>query len=924
MNFSMIFSAVDKASRTMGKIMASERRMAAASQRNSLRSDRATSRTMRTMAALGRTSRRVFRTIVSGARSAGRAVNALHRKTVKLGKFGVGQIGNGFGRVQGGLMAGVAAVTVAYGAALLAAGGLVGTASEFERFQTILMTTEGSASAAEEAMGWVQNFAVKTPYELDQVTDAFVSLRAYGLDPTQGLLQTLGDTSAAMGKPLGQAVEAIADAVTGENERLKEFGIKASKTGSEIAYEYTNAAGESVRVAVDAGNRMAIQQTLMGIMNEKYEGSMGRLSQTWDGMTSNIMDMWTKFQMMIMNAGLFDWMKDKLRGVLDTINQMEADGTLLEWATAISNAIQTALTNMWEFAKGIRGIILDVGGHLSIAAEYVGGWKNLAMILAGIVFAPTLISTAAGLVQIATGLAALTTALMANPIILAIAAIAGGVYLIYRNWDTIGPYFQRIWTGIKTTVSLVWDWLKAAFAWSPVGLIVSNWDGISAALSAPIETGKALAKSAWEGTKMLFSWTPLDLIISNWNGIGAALSAPVDTAKALVQAAWDSVKAIFAGDWMPKLDTSALSAAVDDMTAIVRRAWDTLSGIFDSIVGAAVVLGDKVGQAISVAVSGAEAALNALGGNKGVERIFGQLDALAERGFSADFVQGQALTEALSTGEISLDSYRQTLEAVSQEGGSFAQVAREMIESSLLLDAFTMPEPPALKLPPTQEIDGVMAKLAAIQTASGRTPEIMRGAMTSLESILAGTNFTDQGVALMRTLATGIRTGTQLVVAATVAATQQVRDHLPSSPAKTGPLSDIHRLKFGETIASSIRSEPMIRAMRAATAATMAVALPISQDMAVAATAVPSSAARSVLPNAQDARSASTPGPLARSGGGGSETAKTPISVTFGDTHINGGSPTAQRDLRETAAQERRKFVRLLEHHHANEERKAF
>ena len=102
--------------------------------------------------------------------------------------------------------------------------GFVNTAQSFEKYQTILKTTEGSAQAAEKSMQWISEFAVKTPYELDETTDAFVRLRAYGLDPTNGLLQTLGDTSAAMGKPLMQAVEAIADAITGENERLKKFG----------------------------------------------------------------------------------------------------------------------------------------------------------------------------------------------------------------------------------------------------------------------------------------------------------------------------------------------------------------------------------------------------------------------------------------------------------------------------------------------------------------------------------------------------------------------------------------------------------------------------------------------------------------------------------------------------------------------------
>ena len=354
----MVLELVDRATRPARRFMALQRRMGQAVDANNRAAtraarltNRAASRTERTLATLAQTGRRAFRAVASSADYAARTVTDLHRRTVQLGKYGVGQIGAGWNRARGGLLKGAAALTLAYGGAAAAASGLVGTASEFERFQTILITTEGSAEAAQAAMGWVQNFAVKTPYELAQVTDAFVMLRAYGLDPTQGLLQTLGDTSAAMGKPLSQAVEAIADAVTGENERLKEFGIKASKTGSEIVYEYTNAAGKAVQAAVDASDRMAIQQTLMGVMNEKYAGSMDRLSKTWEGMVSNVFDLWTKFQMMIMDAGLFDWMKGKLSEVLETINQMEADGTLQEWAVQIGQTIQTALINMWEFAE---------------------------------------------------------------------------------------------------------------------------------------------------------------------------------------------------------------------------------------------------------------------------------------------------------------------------------------------------------------------------------------------------------------------------------------------------------------------------------------------------------------------------------------------------------------------------------------------
>ena len=61
------------------------------------------------------------------------------------------------------------------------------------------------------------DFAVTTTFDLEQVTESFVRLRAYGLDPTNGLLRTLGDTAAgrAVGRVIGGLVANIAQFVAG-------------------------------------------------------------------------------------------------------------------------------------------------------------------------------------------------------------------------------------------------------------------------------------------------------------------------------------------------------------------------------------------------------------------------------------------------------------------------------------------------------------------------------------------------------------------------------------------------------------------------------------------------------------------------------------------------------------------------------------
>lgn len=51
---------------------------------------------------------------------------------------------------------------------------------------------------------------------------------------------------------------------------------------------------------------------------------------------------------------------------------------------------------------------------------------------------------------------------------------------------------------------------------------------------------------------------------------------------------------------------------------------------------------------------------------------------------------------------------------------------------------------------------------------------------------------------------------------------QGIRDFLPFSPAKVGPLRDLHKLKIMETIASTVKAEPLSRAMAKSTGIAMA------------------------------------------------------------------------------------------------------
>ena len=279
---------------------------------------------------------------------------------------------------------------------------MLDTAADFEDLRATLETVEGSSEKVRESMRWIENFAARTPFELSQVSEAFVRLRTYGLDPTGGLLRTLGDTAAAMGKPIMQAVEAIADAVTGENERLKEFGIRArSEAGGMIRYEYS-VDGETRSARALATDRAGIQRTILGILDPAYGGAMDKRAKTFRGVISNIMDQITRFSNLVMESGPFQRITQVLTGFLDKVNKMAEDGRLEQYAELAGRKIMGVLSAVEDIIKTALPWVRKFGEALAWTAEKMGGWGNLALTLTGLYIARPFISLTAALKGVTT------------------------------------------------------------------------------------------------------------------------------------------------------------------------------------------------------------------------------------------------------------------------------------------------------------------------------------------------------------------------------------------------------------------------------------------------------------------------------------------------------------------------------------------
>jgi hypothetical protein len=405
MRFSMILEMVDRLSGPARRARAGARgladqaramgqriRQAAGDLRRGDRSLTDLARSARRMAAAGL--RQTFDRAGAGARRLIRNLRDLERRLrlAERAGFATGRAlrnlgGAGLGMLKGGLFAGGAAVA---GAGSFALFDLFRTAGQFEQYQASLEGTEGSVQAAKNSMAWVQKFARETPYELDQVMESFVQLRNFGLDPMDGSLAALGDASAAISKPLSSAVEMLADATQGEFERLKEFGIRARKEGNRTVFSFVKD-GKDIQRSV-AGTGVVIQEALVDIFKERFGGGMVRQSKTLFGIISNIKATWSEFLLMVAEAGIFDFVKQKLQGLLDKVNAMAANGDLQRWAKDISDRMikawkwaekfidsdwDDAVQDLHDIGEAVK-FVADTILELKRAKDNFGGWTTLS------------------------------------------------------------------------------------------------------------------------------------------------------------------------------------------------------------------------------------------------------------------------------------------------------------------------------------------------------------------------------------------------------------------------------------------------------------------------------------------------------------------------------------------------------------------
>lgn len=339
----------------------------------------------------------------SGVRKFADNVGNTYKKTEKLRKSlnklgkGIQDYGKGFDKfVLNGAKKGMLAVGA--GVTGLSAFAVKG-AADMEKYRATLDTVFKDDKKSSEYMSWANDFADATPYSNDEVVSSVAKLASYGIDPKL-VLKELGDMSASMGKPLDQAVEAFADAKTGELERLKEFGIKKEDVKKFAKEKMGINPAEFINKQETITDYGKFTDALVALMVDKFKDGMKKQSDTFYGATSTIFGIGKSgiTTMLGMDregkarAGSFwEFIKKQtlsLRDYMDGLKkknifeewgkkldeelvpkfkkfiedakikfkEMKEDGTLEEWANNMKNAFNSALESINSLKESLSGV----------------------------------------------------------------------------------------------------------------------------------------------------------------------------------------------------------------------------------------------------------------------------------------------------------------------------------------------------------------------------------------------------------------------------------------------------------------------------------------------------------------------------------------------------------------------------------------
>ncbi len=405
---------------------------------------------------------------------------------------------------------------LAFGTAIAAFGIKTGfsEATNMEGYRVQIETAVKDTEKAGRLMAEAVSFANSTPFETGSVVEATAKMEAYGISSKRWLAD-VADMAGATNKSIDQATEAMADAVMGEWERLKEFGIKKEMLVAAAAKKYGDDVVFNKKGQVT--DQIKMQEILQETMQKKFKGGAKALSKTYKGLWSTITGV-TKSSLSaivgmqadgtIRQGSMYMKLKEKMQEVVDVLLKWQSDGTI----TRISDNVTKSVTSMINTIKTL----------VNFVNEYKGAIVIIGTLVSSIYLAIKAYTAYIGILKIVTTIQTILNGTMVlNPIGLMVAAVVGLIavcVILYKTWDIVVESIKNTWNWLKNLITTFVD----------ITLEITGFKTVIEGVIGIFKTLSGAAGSAFDKVKSLFGLTGKgkDINIEVSDGSGGNIEIP--------------------------------------------------------------------------------------------------------------------------------------------------------------------------------------------------------------------------------------------------------------------------------------------------------------------------------------------------------------------------------------------------------------
>ncbi len=309
---------------------------------------------------------------------------------------------------------------------------IITTSMRFEDLRTSLKSVTGSAQEGADAFAFITKFSTQTQFSVEDLSTAFIKLKASGIEPTKELLTTFTDTAAITTDQIG-TLEAITDL------------FARTVSGGLGLEELNRLADRGVPVFRILEEQLGLTRLQISEFGKTAEGaakiteafSKG-IQEEFGGATQNVLD---NLSTKVSNLGIAS------ANAKDQIGSAGLTGALGDVVETMTNAI---IKNE-EFNKTLGKALGTVVGKFNDALLVMSQNTDKMAVAMGAVAGPAvggaLILTING---IATAFKALTLAMIKNPfglLLVAVSSLIGALSFqngLGRSMAQIGAVFDHV------------------------------------------------------------------------------------------------------------------------------------------------------------------------------------------------------------------------------------------------------------------------------------------------------------------------------------------------------------------------------------------------------------------------------------------------------------------------------------------------